>query len=95
MLGTLSLFVILIAGCGVSPVAIKAIDRGIVANKGHMNDAGLPQQARDIGQDNYDLLNQVKFNIKGTPVPADTAERAAARKKAKEEAAAAAGGDGQ
>lgn len=70
----------LLSGCCSHPAAITALDRAIAANKGHMADEQLPQEARDIAQDNYDLANQVKFNLDGTAVPADTAQRAAARK---------------
>lgn len=89
---TLTLFA---SGC-VSPKAIAAIDRGIASNKGHMTAADSPPGAADVGQDNYDLLNQIKFNLCGTPIPEDTQARMDARaaKKAKEaEAAAATGGD--
>lgn len=76
---TLTLFAV---GC-VSPAAITALDRGIAANKGHMNDESLPQEAREIGQDNYDWGNQLKFNLCGTELPEDTAARAQARADAK------------
>jgi hypothetical protein len=90
---TLTLFA---TGC-VSPKAVAAIDRGIAANKGHMTAADSPPGAKDVGQDNYDLLNQIKFNLCGTPIPEDTQARMDARaaKKAAEEKAkadAAAGG---
>ena len=98
MFRILLLFALLIApGCCSHPVALKAIDRAIGTNKGHMDDASVPQHSREIAMDNYDVFNQVKSNIYGTAVPAHTAARAAARKKAKEEAeaaAAAAGSDG-
>jgi hypothetical protein len=69
----------LLSGCCSHPAAIQSLDRTIAANKGHMADEKLPQEARDIAQDNYDAANQVKFNLDGTEVPADTAQRAAAR----------------
>ena len=70
----------LLSGCCTHPVAIQALDRAISSNKGHMADEGLPQEAREIAQDNYDFANQVKFNLDATPLPADTAQRATARK---------------
>jgi len=76
LIGSLALFM---AGCCCNPAAMRTIDRGISSNKGHMVDSGLPQQARDIAQDNYDVFNQVKFNLDGTRLPDDTAARAAAR----------------
>jgi hypothetical protein len=85
---TLTLFA---AGC-VSPAAIAAIDRGISANKGHMTATDSPPGAKDVGQDNYDLLNQIKFNLCGTPIPADTQARMDARAAEKAKADAAAGG---
>ena len=63
----------------VSPAATSAVRDGIAVNTGHMRDTGLPQQARDIAQDNYDLLNSVLYNLDGTPLPADTEARRAAR----------------
>jgi hypothetical protein len=69
----------LLSGCCSHPGAIQSLDRTIAANKGHMADEGLPQEARDIAQDNYDAANQVKFNLDGTELPADTAQREAAR----------------
>jgi len=74
--GSLALFM---AGCCCNPAAMKAIDRGISTNKGHMVDSGLPQKAREIAQDNYDVFNQVKFSLDGTALPEDTAARSAAR----------------
>lgn len=74
-----SVLTLFMSGCCVHDKAIVALDRGIAANTGHMNDTALPQEARDIAQDNYDLDNQIKFNLDGTPVPADTAERVKAR----------------
>lgn len=63
----------------VSPQAIKTVKDGMAANKGHMNDAGLPKHSREIATDNYDLLANVLYNLDGTPVPEDTAQRRIAR----------------
>jgi len=73
-----------LAGCCCPGGAVKALKDGISVNKGHMADKGLPKQAREIAQDNYDLLNQVRYACDGTELPEDTATRMAVRKKAKE-----------
>ena len=69
---------LLLSSC-VSPVAIKTLKDGMSVNKGHMDDTDLPQKAREIATDNYDFMAQVLYNLDGTEVPADTAERKAAR----------------
>ena len=89
--------VVLACGC-VSPVVYQAIDRGIAANKGHMDDPAAPQGAQEVGQDNYDLLNELKFNLNGTKMPADTQTRydvRMAKKAAAEKAKADAAGGAQ
>ena len=83
-----SILVSLLAGC-VSPAAVSALKDGISVNKGHMEDDSLPQEARDIGMDNYDWGNQILFNLCGDELPDDTAAREAARKKAADDKKAA------
>lgn len=73
------LVVVLLCGCCSHPEAVKALDRAIAANAGHMRDTSLPKEAREIAQDNYDLANQVRFALTGEDVPADTKERMDAR----------------
>ena len=76
------LILFMLSGCCSHELAVKALDRGIAANIGHMEESALPVEAREIAQDNYDFMHQVKFNLDGTPVPSDTAARAKAREAA-------------
>jgi predicted secreted protein len=73
---------LLAVGC-VSPAAVSALKRGIAANKGHMADESLPQEAREIATDNYDLDNQILYNLCGDEMPEDTKARMKAREDAK------------
>lgn len=53
----------LLVGCaGLTPAGEKAVRDGIAVNEGHMNDASLPQPARDIAQDNFDLGWQLLYH---------------------------------
>lgn len=69
----------LLAGC-CSPSITKTLDRAIAANLGHMADEDLPEEARAIAEDNYDVHWKVKAAIDSDVVlPADVAARQAAR----------------
>ena len=44
-------------------------------NYGHMRDGALPEQARLIAQDNYDVDCQLLRAAAGVPIPDDVRER--------------------
>lgn len=73
------LFLLAFSGCCSHPAAIVALDRGISATQGDMDDDQLPVQAREIATGCHDVFCQVKFNLDGTPVPDDVQKRKAAR----------------
>jgi len=80
---------VLATGCCSHQSAIKVLDRAIATNGGHIVDGSLPQEARDIAEDNYDVHWKVKADLDSdVALPADVV----ARQKAREEAAAAANG---
>jgi len=66
-----------ISGCcvGGHPNVEKALKDGIAVNKGHMNDGGLPEEARLIAQDNFDFLWQIRYNLTGDEMPAEVKAR--------------------
>jgi len=75
LLSTVLVSVIFISGCCSHPTAVKSLKDAIAINQGHMGDKALPQEARLIAQDNYDLDNQVLYSLTGDPLPSDTAQR--------------------
>jgi hypothetical protein len=78
----LSLTIVLtLAGCyGLPPATESAVKDAIAANTGHMNDQGLPAQARAVAQDNHDVLWQVLFGAGNVDeLPAEVRERMNAR----------------
>jgi hypothetical protein len=76
---TSALTVLFMAGC-CSPSITKTLDRAIASNLGHMADEDLPEEARAIAEDNYDVHWKVKAALDSDVVlPADVAARQAAR----------------
>ena len=78
--------VLVLAGCCMGhPVVEKALDDAISANKGHMADEALPEEAHLVAQDNYDFVWSIKFNLTGEALPEDVAARKAERDKLRED----------
>lgn len=71
---SLVLAVFLLLGC-VPAQAIRQAKTEAAINRAHMLDEDLPEEARLIGQDNYDAWSAQLFNLDGTPLPADVQER--------------------
>ena len=78
---SLALLMVALAGCsGLPPTAESAIRDGIAVNQGHAGDEGLPQPAREIAQDNEDLLWDVLYRAGSiNELPAAVRARKAAR----------------
>lgn len=57
-----TILVLSLSGCyGLPPATESAVRDAIAANKGHMNDAALPQSTREVAQDNHDVLHQILY----------------------------------
>ncbi len=77
---TVCVLVLAMTGCCSGPDVQEALQDGIAANAGHMNDQDLPQEAREIAMDNHDLLWDIRFRTGGVDeLPADVRERKDAR----------------
>lgn len=74
------IFVLVLAGCTISPDTEAAIRDAIAANAGHMKDEGLPAPAREIATDNHDLLWDILYREGCVDeLPADVRARKDAR----------------
>ena len=77
----IAILCVLLSGCyGLPPATESAVRDSIAADKGHMADSALPDEAREIAQDNHDVLWGILYGAGcEDALPKDVRERMEAR----------------